>query len=99
MQAAGKTIGQFSKEMQAKVDKKLKEMLGNVKKESVPDKPAQVTDASFMETIQSHPLVVVDCWAAWCGPCRMFAPVIDEMAQDSDVDDSHSKGAPPIGFP
>jgi thioredoxin 1 len=46
------------------------------------NKPVKVTDATFKEMIQNHPLVVVDCWAPWCAPCRMVAPVIEEMAQD-----------------
>ncbi|TET21064.1 thioredoxin [Candidatus Bathyarchaeota archaeon] len=46
------------------------------------DKPIEVTDVTFKETIQNHSLVVVDCWAAWCAPCRMVAPIIDEMARD-----------------
>ena len=45
-------------------------------------KPIEVTDASFKQTIENHPLVVVDCWAPWCGPCRMVAPVIEELARD-----------------
>ncbi len=52
------------------------------KKESALNKPVEVTDATFKETIQNHPLVVVDCWAPWCGPCHMVAPVIEEMARD-----------------
>ena len=44
--------------------------------------PVVVTDASFNNFIQNHPIVVVDCWAAWCPPCRMIAPIIEELARD-----------------
>jgi len=46
------------------------------------DKPVEVTDSSFAQFIRKYPLVVVDCWAAWCGPCRMLAPIIDELARE-----------------
>jgi thioredoxin len=41
--------------------------------------PIDVTDANFAETIRNGSFVV-DFWAAWCGPCRMIAPVIEELA-------------------
>lgn len=40
----------------------------------------EITDATFEEFISTNDLVVVDCWAAWCGPCRFLSPVIDELA-------------------
>ena len=63
---------------------KLREMLkkGKSFEEALLNKPVEVTDATFTETIQNHSLVVIDCWAAWCGPCRMIAPVIEELARE-----------------
>jgi thioredoxin 1 len=43
----------------------------------------EITDATFEEVVlKSDKPVVVDFWAAWCGPCRMVGPIIEELAQD-----------------
>ncbi|PIE87172.1 MAG: thioredoxin [Bacteroidetes bacterium] len=45
----------------------------------------EITDANFEElVIKSDKPVVVDFWAAWCGPCRMLTPIIEKMSGDFD---------------
>jgi len=66
--------------------KKMQELLkGKSKAESqegAVNKSIPVTDATFEESIQKYPLIVIDCWAPWCGPCRMVSPVLEEIARD-----------------
>jgi thioredoxin 1 len=79
------------KELQSIRDKKLRELTrknleklaegGNLK-QLVSSKPTEVTDETLDSTVRSQGLVVVDCWAPWCAPCRMLSPIVEELARD-----------------
>ena len=47
-----------------------------------PKKTIEVTDANFNEIVQKYPIVVVDCWAPWCMPCKMIEPTLEQLAQE-----------------
>jgi thioredoxin 1 len=53
-----------------------KELLRNIRE------PLNLEDATFFHTINKFPIMLVDFWAPWCGPCRMMSPIIDQIGKD-----------------
>jgi thioredoxin 1 len=55
---------------------------GEELQEEEEDLVLELTPDNFDEAIKKHAVLVVDCWAPWCAPCRMVAPVIEGLAED-----------------
>ena len=73
---------EFDRELETIRKKKMEELSMSDTSEDWPDSPVKVTDGEFQDFIKKYPYVVLDCWAPWCGPCRVLGPVINELAKD-----------------
>jgi len=62
-------------------EKKMQELKNQVSTPNI-EKPIVVSDRNFDQTVKNYPLIVVDCWAAWCAPCRAIAPIVEELAKE-----------------
>lgn len=64
--------------------KKIEELIARRKvqlaRQDSPREPIELNDSNFYSEISKNPLVVVDFWASWCGPCRMVSPIIEQLA-------------------
>ena len=62
-------------------EKKMRELKDQMSTPKI-EKPIVVSDRNFDQTVKNYPLIVVDCWAAWCAPCRAIAPIVEELAKE-----------------
>lgn len=63
-------------------EKRKQELMDQMKHSGKPGSVSDVSETNFPQFISTHPFVVVDFWAEWCGPCRRVAPVMDELAKE-----------------
>jgi thioredoxin 1 len=73
-------ISEENDELKRIRDKRLRELAE--KKQEMKAERAQVTDATFDDVISKNSPALIDFWAAWCGPCRVLAPTIEELAEE-----------------
>ncbi len=76
---------QHDEEIERIKQRKLQEMLqskSSLLQHNGQGEPVTLTDQTFEETVSKQPLMVVDFWAEWCGPCRMVSPIIEQLAHE-----------------
>jgi len=77
------SCGTTNRVLQTKINQGLQPVCGECKTALPAARLVTVTDATFAGEVERSPIpVLLDLWAPWCGPCRMLAPILDELAAE-----------------
>ncbi len=75
----------FEDELEAIKHKKLAELQKEAATKAMMSsitEPIGLTDSNFANEISKYPIMLVDFWAPWCGPCRMVSPIIEQLSRE-----------------
>jgi len=68
-------------ELRAIRERKAQELM-NMSKPEGGKGPIEINDQNLQQVIEGNSKLVIDCWAPWCGPCRMLTPVLEQLATE-----------------
>jgi thioredoxin 1 len=60
----------------------LQKALASITAMSSIKEPITLTDSNFKDEVSKYPILLIDFWAPWCGPCRMISPMIEQLARE-----------------
>ena len=69
----------IDKELEEIRRRKLRELL---ERRNYPDVPLHINEGNFDEFVREYPIVIIDCYADWCAPCKIVEPIIEESAKN-----------------
>jgi len=69
----------IDKELEEIRRRKLRELL---ERRNYPDVPVHINEGNFDEFVMEYPIVIIDCYADWCAPCKIVEPIIEESAKN-----------------